>query len=99
MLSLRQPELAEALEEVGQYGICKIAGALTPDARHELRMALEAFSLPTRRWNLRLVLTNLDGPGPDGVTGVHLCGPNPASPPAVALTGRFMPTAFAAFFL
>jgi hypothetical protein len=42
MLSLRQPELAEALEEVGQYGICKIAGALAPDARHELRMALEA---------------------------------------------------------
>ena len=43
MLSLRQPELAEALEEVGQYGVCKIAGALTPDARHELRMALEGL--------------------------------------------------------
>jgi len=43
MLSLGQPELAEALEEVGQYGVCKIAGALTPDARHELRMALEAL--------------------------------------------------------
>ena len=43
MLSLRQPELAEALKEVGQYGVCKIAGALAPDARHELRMALEAL--------------------------------------------------------
>ena len=43
MLSLRQPELAEALEEVGRYGVCKIAGTLTPDARHELRMALEAL--------------------------------------------------------
>jgi hypothetical protein len=43
MLSLRQPELAEALEEVGQYGVCKIEGAFTPDARHELRMALEAL--------------------------------------------------------
>jgi len=43
MLSLRQPELAEALEEVGRYGVCKIAGTLTPDARHELRMAFEAL--------------------------------------------------------
>jgi hypothetical protein len=51
MLSLRQPELAEALEEVGQYGVCKIAGALTPDARHELRMALEALDFQgTPQW-------------------------------------------------
>jgi hypothetical protein len=43
MLGLRQRQLAEALEEVGQCGVCKISGALTPDARHELRMALEAL--------------------------------------------------------
>jgi len=40
MLSIRQRELAEALEEVGRYGVRKIAGALTPAARRELCMAL-----------------------------------------------------------
>ena len=43
MLSLGPRGLAEALEEVGQYGVSKIAGALTPTAGHELRKALEAL--------------------------------------------------------
>jgi len=43
ILSLRQRELTEALKEVGQYGVCRIAEALTSDARHELGMALEAL--------------------------------------------------------
>jgi alkylated DNA repair dioxygenase AlkB len=43
MLSIGQRELTEALKEVGQYSVCKIAEALTSDARHELRMALEAL--------------------------------------------------------
>jgi hypothetical protein len=43
MLGLRQRQLAEALEEIGQWGVCRIAEALTSNARHELRMALEAL--------------------------------------------------------
>ena len=43
MLNVRQRELTEALKEVGQYGVCRIAEALTSDARYELRMALEAL--------------------------------------------------------
>jgi alkylated DNA repair dioxygenase AlkB len=43
MLVLRQRELTEALKEVGQYGVGRIAEALTSGARHELRMALEAL--------------------------------------------------------
>jgi len=56
MLSLSQRDLAEALEEVGQCGVCKIAGALTPDARHELRMALEGLDFqraPERAGDVR----------------------------------------------
>ena len=43
MLRVRQRELAEALEEVGQSGVSRIAEALTYRARHELRLALEAL--------------------------------------------------------
>src|SRR5688572_22046831 len=43
MLSIREQELARALEEVGRSGVCSIPGALTPEARRELRPALEGL--------------------------------------------------------
>jgi hypothetical protein len=43
MLSIREQELAQALEEVGRSGVCSISGALTPEARRELRLAFEGL--------------------------------------------------------
>jgi alkylated DNA repair dioxygenase AlkB len=43
MLSIGEQELAQALEEVGRSGVCSISGALTPEARRELGLALEGL--------------------------------------------------------
>jgi alkylated DNA repair dioxygenase AlkB len=81
MLSLRQRELAEALGEVGQYGVCRIAEALTSDARRDLRRALERLDLQRASQRVGKVLQDFDllavklGAGPE----------NPALAPLRAL--------------
>lgn len=85
MLSLRERELAEALGEVGQYGACRIAEALTSDARHDLRVALERLDFERASQRVGKVLQDFDllaiklGASPE----------NPALVPLVALAEAY----------
>ena len=85
MLSLRQWELAEALGEVGQYGACRIAEALTSAARHDLRVALERLDFERALQRVGKVLQDFDllaiklGASPE----------NPALVPLVALAEEY----------
>ena len=54
MLSVRQRELAAAMEETGRIGAGTVRGALAPEARHGLVAALESAAIDSGRGGGRI---------------------------------------------